>query len=228
MTESAGVINPPMVDSVEMPAVQLDGILSDLVRTAGKDPTLPMLCGVILHTERPTGGENRIYGTSTNRFILGQAWEPVMGALTPSFLDLDAVALIRSVLGHAWKGAGVVLDRNKGEGRDEYSLDVHVLDVARITVPIRPQRWPNFASLVREDHGTSWGAQLAPEFVNALALIGQRRKVPHLTFAFGEGAKPTTITIGQNYRAMLMPVRANPDPEFRYCWPGLPERGRRG
>jgi hypothetical protein len=229
MSKSAGVLNPPMINTVEVAAAVLNGALADLERTAGRDQTLPMLNGIILHTEKPTDGENRLYGTSSNRFLLGNAWENCLGALPSVFLDLGAVTLVRAVLAQAYPGATVTLDYRPAEKRGGGLLGVDLLDVAQIAVPVREYSWPNYASLTRQDDGHNAQANLAPQYVAALAMIGKRRGI-HLKFTFGTTLKPTTIDIGERYRAMLMPVRTpGEDPEFRYSWPELPERGgRRG
>lgn len=186
-----------------LPAADLLGLLTDLERTAGRDATLPMLRGIMLHT-----GPKGLYATSTNRFILGQGWEPCVGELPPTFLDLEGVALARALLAQARAGQDADLIHIGGAER----LRINVRDVGATMVPLRERySFPDVAKLTAQ-HSEGEVAQLSPTLLAGLTTIGRRRGCS-LRFALGQALKPATVDIGNRYRALIMPIRdADPEP----------------
>jgi len=195
--------------SAQVDAAELLAALGDLERTAGKDRTLPMLAGVMLHAHP---GDGRLYLTSTNRFVMGQAWLPCEGDLKATFLALDSVSVVRALLGAAF--GPVELARNDQEivlsARGSGELALPVVD---------DHGFPNVESIIKSAPAEgNTDATLGADLVSALAMIARRRREP-LRFRFGTALKPSVIEIGQQYRAMIMPVIAPPVEEFIWSVP---------
>lgn len=99
------------MSTIIAPTRMLVGLLGDLLLTAGTDPELPEVCGVLLHTsggeyapDQPDAEEGEepliaaiatdlLVGTSTDRFVIGQSHMPVefggpAGWLAPAFVEL--------------------------------------------------------------------------------------------------------------------------------------------
>jgi len=195
--------------NAQVDAAELVAALGDLARTAGKDQSLPMLRGIVAHAH---SGHGRLYLTSTNRFVLGQAWLPCEGELKATFLSLESAGVLRALLGSAL-GAALLERRNEKLAVEESGgglLSVPVGDVAS---------FPNVEKIVKSAPAEgNTDATLGADLVSALAMIARRRREP-LRFRFGAERKPSVIEIGQQYRAMIMPVIQPPGEEFVWSVP---------
>lgn len=195
--------------SAQVDAAELLVALGDLERTAGKDRALPMLAGVMVHAHP---GDGRLYLTSTNRFVMGQAWLPCEGSLKATLLGLDSVRVVRSLLAAAF--GSVELARNDQE------IVLSAPGAGELVLPSADDHgFPNVESIIRSapaegNTETSLGADL----VSSLAMIARRRREP-LRFRFGAEHKPSVIEVGEQYRAMIMPVIARPAEEFVWSVP---------
>lgn len=201
----------------------LRGMLADLERTASRDPYFPMMRGILLFTETTAVEPNRLYGTSTDRHILGQAWEPCEGCLAPCFISLESAKMLRTLLDQADPGRDVTLllrDLGRKAGR---ALELHVDHVGASTVLV-PDDLDGFPDLHKlfagyDDKPGVSEVELGAALLNKLATVGRRRRAG-LRFRLGRDLRPATIDIGPNYRAMLMPIKpASEREEFRYATP---------
>lgn len=198
------------------------GMLTDLERTSGRDDSLPMLCGILLYTETADTGENRLYGTSTDRYVMGQAWEPCEGALDATFLPLDALPLVRAVLAQARKGP-VTLDRHADpDRRSSHNLTVSAPGVAAVTVPeeLQPVQFPKLRQIAASlaDLPAGHQASLGGAFLAKLGTIARRRQCP-VAITLSAPVKPAIFDIGPRYRALLMPVIDRTPEAFRFAFP---------
>lgn len=201
----------------------LRGMLADLERTASRDQYFPMLRGILLFTETTAPEPNRLYGTSTDRHILGQAWEPCEGSLAPCFISLESAKMLRTLLDRAWAGRNVTLllrDLGRKSGR---ALELHVdrVGASTVLVPDDLDGFPDLHKLFagHDDKPGVPEVELGAALLNKLAAVGRRRGKA-LRFRLGRELRPATIDIGPNYRAMLMPIKpANEREEFRYATP---------
>jgi len=200
------------VTTVELPAMELIRLLVDTQRMAGKDTSLPMLAGVVLHSTAHDDA-TRLHATATNRFILGQSWASATGHLPVCFLDHDAIRLVVSVLRMAGPAQPATLHLTEGE------LDLTVAGVAHIMVPTSPYRFPSIRKILDSlQEETGMEAVLAPDLVAQLVQVARARR-QRMVFTFGQPGKPSTIDIGPGFRALLMPVRETPAETFEWAPP---------
>ena len=76
----------------------LQGLLADIIRFAGDDPTLPMLNGVLLHTVKHNGGV-LLVATATDRFVMAQTHIDATGVLPKEcFIRLGDVRRLLALL----------------------------------------------------------------------------------------------------------------------------------
>lgn len=200
----------------------LRGMLADLERTASRDQYFPALRGILLFTETTAPEPNRLYGTSTDRHILGQAWEPCEGSLARCFITLESSKILRTLLDQADPGRDVTL-LIKDLGAKRRALELHVDHVGASTVLIDDDAagFPDLHKLFAGYDNTPGvpEVELGAALLNTLAAVGRRRTDP-LRFRLGQNLRPATIDIGPNYRAMLMPIKPASQPEeFRYATP---------
>lgn len=195
-------------------ATDLVGNLADLARTAYRSNDLPMLHGVMLHAHP---GENRLYGTSTDRVMLGQAWLPCEGELPATFLRLESITVLRALLHDC---PGTITLEGDGEG------GLTVVDPSGGMLRIAPAQagtFPKIEQLLRIPNGEADGATFAPELLARMIHVAKRRRYA-LVFTLGTKVSPSMVQIGENYRALIMP-RNDPAVEtFTWSVPIRPER----
>lgn len=204
----------------------LRGMLTDLERTASQDQSFPMLRGILLFTETAAAEPNRLYGTSTDRHILGQAWEPCEGSLAPCFISLESAKMLRTLLDRVHPARNVTLLLRDLGDESGWALELHVAHVGASTVLVPDDLYgfPDLRKLfaAHDDQPGVPEVELGAALLNKLAAVGRRRGRA-LRFRLGRDLRPATIDIGPNYRAMLMPVKSGSErEEFRYATP--PER----
>lgn len=209
----------------------LVGLLADLLQTAGDDPELPALNGVLVHTCRGHWGSDPgevdlLAGISTNRFTLGHTWTYVNGQLGdgPQWWDRTDILAVLAVLkplskkdGHAvelrMSGAFVVVE----EDRDLFG------DGVSIQFPHRdPSDFPGQSSyrLLGTRPSGAWKDKEIGAEVDALRRtdLSAVHLQPFLTIGRRRGGNPLQtyrahqnqivhVQIGEHYLGALMPAR---------------------
>lgn len=206
----------------------LHELLGDVSRTAGTDFTLPMLNGILLQVEVTDSGK-ALVGTSTNRFALGQASIPATGEMETTFLALDRVKQLLALL-RPYVKSGDMSCEVKREA-DKLTLVLPgdlVLPALSVTVPLSDQKtdFPKVGHLLPTATEAKPGAQVAlnPRLMSAFCAIAKARN-ENLRFIPGAPDKPQLVLIGENYRALIMPVRSQERPDTAWYLPA-PERER--
>jgi hypothetical protein len=198
-------------DTTTVTAGELRAMLVDAARTAGDDPTLPMLRGVLLHTA-PKGDGTVLVATSTDRFMLGQIHIPAQGSLAHEvFVDLDSVKRAVKLLALANPAGNV----NLSIVDDTVTLRASDLSMAfetyAPTVGPGAQRVPDFPQFAKifdsklntEERNVAIGPGL---FATVAAIAKSRGE--QIRFQVQGERRPVVFEIGEQYRGLVMPQRA--------------------
>lgn len=200
----------------------LHELLSDVARTAGTDFTLPMLNGILLQVEETDTGKVLV-GTSTNRFVLGQASIPAKGEMETTFLALDRVKQLLAILKPYVKSGDMSCEVKREADKLSLSLPGDlVLPAVSVTVPISDQKvdFPKVSHFLPTAAEAKPGAQVAlnPRFMSAFCAIAKGRN-ENLRLIPGAPDKPQLVLIGESYRALIMPVRSQESPDTAWFVP---------
>lgn len=198
-------------------------LLGDLMATASPDAALQPIHGVLLHTDQLDDEHTVLVGTSTDRYILSQAHEPITcGCLPETFLPL-----LRVLVAALCPAAAEHEDEDEDDGwagptgdvclvRDGDTLTLrHHGDRAVHTV--RVDVWPSagFPSqhLPRlfADADRASTTEIAPWVLPVLARIAQRRGAG-VAVTVQAPNQPVQVHIGDRYRAVVMPGKAAATP----------------
>lgn len=192
----------------------LHGMLTDLSRSAGTDTTLPMLNGILLHSD-VKGDAAVLVGTSTDRFRFAQAHEPATGEIPATYVRLAQVRQLLDALKPYVRTHDLLCEVTVDE-RVKLTLKLPgdlVLPAVTITVHCSDDSDFPKAAKILDNAATSGEGQLAfsPAYVAAFSAIAKRRN-EHLRIesSYAEG-KPSLFYIGDRYRGLLMPVRLHGD-----------------
>lgn len=190
-------------------AVALTGMLTDVLRTVGKDASLPMFHQVHLFgAERD--GKAVLVAESTDRFVAAQAWEPAGGELSPVAVAVpDVKALLSAVKGQSqWIDVDLLVEDGK--------LVLKVLGL-RAEYSLSDYTFPEFSRIEGQctPAGELDGIAFSDVVMAPLATIAKRRR-EYLEFGFSTRTRGARVRIGGNYQAVAMPVRSEP-----VEWPGM-------
>jgi hypothetical protein len=188
---------------ITIKAGELTGMLTDALRTVGKDASLPMFHAVHLYSSA-RDGKTALVAESTDRFIAGQAWDEADGELSPIVLAVpDVKALLTQVKAQTkWMPVDMLVEDRLvvkvGGLRAEYSLSHATFpEFSRIDAQCTPA-------------GELDGISFSDEVMAPLATIAKRRK-SCLQFGFASTrTRGTRVHIGDRYMAVAMPVRTEP------------------
>lgn len=192
-----------MTKTITVPASQLRALITDLLRTAGTDVTLPMLVGIRLHTDT-LNKQSVLVGASTDRFTLGQAHADATGHLPETFLPATsckrALAMLKLI------DSGVLVELAADSGHLSFSggdLTAR-LDTGATEFPETHRIFDSLTNLEPAPGGTA--AAFEPAFLNRFVAIAKARREP-MHIATTGTATGALITIGDRYRGLLMPQR---------------------
>lgn len=230
------------MSTATIPTRQLVGLLADLLLTASTDPELPALSAVLLHSDRgewaieedDADGEplidlvptDLLVGTSTNRYVMGQAHVPAEGqfhrAVLISASDAKAVVSVfkplvsslgreithRTVL----ELAGDVLTATEDPRQVPAGLSVHmpVLDTDGFPAAgVENALQPDPTIPVGDADGVvvepSYGTGINPVYLHALATIGKRRKMLVAWYRHHQ-SRAMVAEVGAGYRCVIRPA----------------------
>lgn len=182
--------------------------LRDLIRTAGDDTTLPMLYGVLLHTDT-FNGKTVLVGTSTDRFRLGQSHIECTGSIEQMLVSLDDCKRLLTILKlYAKVETATLLEFVPEDGNLTVRFGSVVLPVGPTTMP---KHFPKLAKIFANTAVTpEREAAFNAKFLGVFASIADARRERLHVQMMGE-MRPMLITIGQHYRGLLMPTREKPE-----------------
>jgi hypothetical protein len=209
-----------MSEELLIDAAGLHGLLIDLAESAGTEVTWPLLNGVLIHTDTAATGERVLVGTSTDRFLLGQAHAPVTGSLPETFVPLRGVRVLIAALQAGWHGydqdeVGDPLPRHTPGPpaglvrliRNDDALAVTAAGVS-VRVALGAVEVPAWACylprLAAESIGTT--AWVSPPLWQTLGRIADRRKTG-IAVTVQAPAQPVRVHIGSQYQALVMPLQ---------------------
>ncbi|MFL6144915.1 MAG: hypothetical protein ACJ72N_24000 [Labedaea sp.] len=214
-TATAASAAPTPEDRVTIDAAALWGLLSDLMLSAGHEACLPtILNGILLHTAIDAAGSAVLVGTSTDRFMLAQAHEPIgSGRFPQTFLRVPAVRALLSVL-----GAPDDPDEEAeppGPAVLSVTADTVTLTHAGQTVQVA---WSSdwypataLAPLLTEPQPVSRAAFVAGSYLGVLAAVADRRD-GRVVLTVQQPDRPMHANIGDRYRALVMPIKQDTAP----------------
>lgn len=249
-------MNTTTTRSAQVPELTVDIaelylLLADTADSAGTDPTLPMLNGVLLHTDTNPAGTPVLVGTSTDRFLLGQAHTTAnSGQLAPTFVPLRGVRAMRAALDAWWRDDPDDLDNVDDDGdplpparpgrRREGGIPVRLArhpDALTLTIPmadttvavrvdLADTQFPTRLSHLFTETSSADPVSIAPRLWRALARIADRRDTG-ITIRPQGARTPVAVHIGNQYRALVMPlkpVKDQPASEPPVFLPPTPDR----
>jgi hypothetical protein len=187
---------------ITIKAAALTGMLTDILRTAGKDATMPMFHQVHLFSAGREG-VTVLVAESTDRFVAGQAWDEASGELPSLTLAVaDVKALLSAVKGQAqWVDVDLLVE----DGR----LVVKVLGL-RAEYLLSDATFPEFVQLEGRCTPTAEidGVAFKDDVLSPLATIAKRRREP-MEFAFSGRTRGARVHIGDKYQAVAMPLNGD-------------------
>lgn len=193
---------------------ELHGLLIDLSRSAGTDSTMPMLNGILLHSDVKDDA-TVLVGSSTDRFRFGQAHTSASGEIPPTFVRMAQVrqlldALKPYVRTHDLLSEVTVTERAKLTVKLPGDL---VLPAVTITVHCSDDSDFPKAEKILGIAPIEGDGQVGfnPAYIAAFSAIAKRRN-EHLRIDVSHSSeKPSLFYIGDRYRALLSPVRLHGD-----------------
>lgn len=212
----------PTTTGMTIAAASLHTLLVDLAVSAA-DSLAPSLEGAFLQTEpAPAGAELPavLVGTSTDRYLAGQAHEPATGALPATFVPLTAMQMMTAALeahgepnptddyGNPLPASQPRLFGTVQLARHEDSLTLTLFgDSITITVP--PLEFPAAAIwkvLGAPRPSTGSDAAIPVEIWQKLGRIADRRQEP-VAIRVHTLTEPLCVHIGARYRALVTPMK---------------------
>lgn len=188
----------------------LIGLLADLRRTASDDCTLPMINGVHLHVAH-RDGQTFLVGTSTNRYILGQAHVPASGDMPETFIPGESLGQLLSIAPRSLRKGGSLCEVRTRAGLVTIAVAaLPGLSNLSLTVEARPEK--DFAKRTHQ--------MLAPEpgdptdefdvdhrWLSVFVQIARSRR-ENLRLRVVGVNKQVIVQIGDRFQGALMPRRA--------------------
>ncbi|AEV51905.1 beta clamp domain-containing protein [Prescottella equi] len=187
--------------------------LTTALTFAGKDDTLPMLCGVELAIHK-----GRLVIAATDRFRVGLVklapphLEGADGRI--GFVERSAASRILKLIGGGTarnKLLEVVVTITDSE------LTVNSPGEAKLTVPLKDRDFPRYRHLLQEGLGRegaveSWNVNMG-YLADFKAAVWNSHE--HATVRAAEPGRPIVVVIGEHFVGLQMPIR--PDSETEYA-----------
>lgn len=183
-------------------ALQLRSLITDLLRTAGNDDTLPMLMGIRLHTDT-FADRTVLVGFSTDRFTMGQVHIDATGALPEAFLPSASCKRALAVLKLIDPAA--LLELTLDDGHMAFSGEGLTVRVSTKQVEF-PRMHRIVESLDKLTPEPGVVAAFNPQYFARFAAIAKGRdESMHVGLTTKTNA--ASVTIGDQYRGLIMPTR---------------------
>lgn len=212
-------------------------VLSDLAHTAGKDPDLPGLSAIELHTGRGEYGDDAgrtdlLCGASTDRFTAGHTYVPCDGQLHrgPILIPAHDATAIVSVFKTAAKDKNHAVEIHHDGGTLRISEDPNLIDAGlSLRVSLHPiDEFPlGVYRLLAREQRINVPRQAGPDapmrdvpavrrtdlegaVLEPFVKVAKRRKRQLRVYRTHQH-EALMVQIGDSYRGMLVPVRQDPD-----------------
>jgi hypothetical protein len=185
-------------------------LLADIEKTSGKDATLPMLDGVLLHVAQ-RGGRTILVATSTDRRIMAQAHIEAEGEMAQAFIPAEPLGDLLAIL-RPFARRRTSLWEIESDGPNLRFTQPSLTGLPSMTFGIkRPTdlKFPKRVGSLLSSEGSELSTDqvfLDGRYVALLAGIAQRRRESMRILTYG-AMKPARVQIGQRYRAVVMPIR---------------------
>lgn len=191
----------PDPHTVTVKTGEFAAMLTDLMRTAGTDATLPPINGVLLHTT-VVDKQTLLVGTSTDRFKFGQANIDGTGGIPQSFLKLPDCKRLAAVLKLADREGDLVIDAIADS-------DAPVLNFMTddLTICLAPNdlAFPTMGNVVKKaEMEADPRTAIRPEQLAPFTMIAKARGEGLRVHVQG-AEKPIHVEIGSRYRGLVMP-----------------------
>jgi hypothetical protein len=184
---------------VQINAYEWIGMLVDLMRTAAKDAHPAVLNTVHFYTTEHQD-KTVLVGESSNRFIAGQAWEPVTDDLPPTVLALRDAKAAHAAIKGLDPSTRICLTVSSGR------LVMDTLNLRLEYPTLADATFPNLAGL-RPDPVDTDQIAFNHEWITILAAIAKRRQGVPVRFVFAGRQRCACAYIGSNYQALVMPFQ---------------------
>lgn len=182
-----------------LPVGDFFAMLTDTIRTSGTDQTLPMICGVLLHTPPR---KSVLVATSTDRFTLGQAHAPTVGRIPDVWIPLVDAKRILTVI----KAGGFDGDLAIAVHPDDRITFTTNTVSATITSHGPAPAFPPVGELFNEAAAKPTRETiLSPAYLKRFSDIAKSRG-EYLAVQMQDRHKPVHLVIGDRYRGLIMPV----------------------
>lgn len=219
-------MNDDETGTITISTGELHQLLRNVRHGAGKDGTLPMLVGVLLHTDRHPRLGDVLVATATNRYVLVQGYAPVSGVLPGRvFLTSDQVKQVLRVTRPYRKAYTTAMTRLAVSDAQVLvtqpaapELDLGDSALALTTTQVGlAGNFPGIGKIIEKPMETGPVAEavsVAPQMLSLLARLadsisGSMGAAVRLTMT-GVG-QPVLAQIGDRLSALVMPVQQSDD-----------------
>lgn len=188
----------------------LIGLLTDLRRTASDDYTLPMINGVHLHVAH-RDGVGYLVGTSTNRYVLGQAHVPASGKMPETFIPGDALSQLLSIAPRSLRKGGSMCEVRAKDNLVTISA-AGLPGLSNLALTFERRAESDFVKRTHELLDPAPGestdqVEIDPRWLGVFLQIARSRR-EKVRFRLVGVNKQIVVQIGDRYRGVLMPVRS--------------------
>jgi DNA polymerase III sliding clamp (beta) subunit (PCNA family) len=184
-------------------------VLSDVLPAAGNDATLPMIHGIMLHTGKHENG-SVLVATATDRFTLAQSWIPAGGEIPQLWIPRDdlkqLLPLLRPFARRKDTTCEIVVD-----GRDVTFTQNPLpgMPVMSVTIQVEGSGdFPNLERVFPKGEPSNEVTTFDVRRLNVPMQVAKRRGESIRLVSYGATA-PAWAYVGQQYRCLVMPMRAN-------------------
>jgi DNA polymerase III beta subunit, central domain len=190
--------------SVDIPAADLSAVLAAVIPHAGKDSTLPTLCGLQL-----TVADGQIKAEATDRYSYASAWTEATGPDGTAWsVVVEATAAADMVrMAKPWVRQNVSVQLTPGHGK--LMVRTALAEQTFLTMPVE---FPDVDKLLAADTADSpdgWTVGLASRNVQKFCKSAAALDATW-PMRFELGARPSAaiqVRIGDTFHGLLMPIR---------------------
>lgn len=183
-------------------------VITDVLHAASNDRTMPMLCGIMLHTDKHENG-SVLVATATDRFTLAQSWIPASGEIPQLWIPRDdlkqLLPLLRPFARRKDTTCEIVVD-----GRDVTFRQNPLPGMPVMSVTVQVQGAGNFPALDRvfpKGEPSNEVTVFDARRLDVVMQVAKRRREPIRLVSYGAVA-PAWAYVGKQYRCLVMPMRA--------------------
>lgn len=191
----------------------LVGMLTDILRSACKDVSLPMLNGVMLHVDTHDNGPILV-ATASDRYTLGQAYIKAGGGMRSLWMSADNLAQILPLLRPFARRRDTMCDVTVSGRKVTFSQNP-LPGMATVSVTVETESNDNFPDISRFVSDAEPSLEV-PTFVaqklNVPLQVAVRRNESVRIHSYG-ALKPAWVYVGNQYRCLVMPMRASDSTE---------------